>query len=180
MPTIFTHAAVPVLFGSAAGKQRTSWRLIAAASVAAMLPDLDTLGFRLGIAYATPFGHRGAMHSLSFALLMALIAAMIHKRLQVSTMLAFSVVGLAAISHPLLDMLTDGGLGIALFWPLSDQRYFFHWRPIKVSPIGTRFFSAHSWPVIESELLWVWLPTGLIALILHGLRRYGDARQASR
>jgi inner membrane protein len=180
MPTIFTHAAIPVLLGNAAGKQRVSRRLIMAASLAAMLPDVDTLGFRFGIAYANPFGHRGAMHSLTSALLMALMAALLHQRLRASATLAFIGVGLAAISHPLLDMLTDGGLGIALFWPLSDQRYFFHWRPIQVSSIGTRFFSAPSWSVLESEVLWVWLPAGLIALILYGLRRHTEARQASR
>lgn len=180
MPTILTHAAIPVLLGNAAGKQRVSRQLITAASLAAMLPDADTLGFRFGVAYASPFGHRGAMHSLLFALLMALMAAMFHRRLRASATLAFVVVGLAAISHPLLDMLTDGGLGIALFWPLSDQRHFFHWRPIQVSPIGARFFSARSSSVIESELLWVWLPSGLIALMLYGLRRHRDARQTSR
>jgi inner membrane protein len=180
MPTIFTHAAVPILLGSGAGKERVSWRLIVAASVAAISPDLDTLGFRFGIAYASPFGHRGAMHSLLFGVLMALMAAVFHQRLRTSAIQAFTVVGLAALSHPLLDMLTDGGLGIALFWPFSDQRSFFHWRPIQVSPIGTGFFSARGWPVVESELLWVWLPTCLIALILYGLRRHRVARQTSR
>ena len=177
MPTIFTHAAVPILLGSGAGKERVSWRLIVAASVAAISPDLDTLGFRFGVAYASPVGHRGAVHSLLFGLLMALMAAVFHQRLRTSATQAFTVVGLAALSHPLLDILTDGGRGIALFWPFRDQRYFFHWRPIQVSPIGTGFFSARGWPVVESELLWVWLPTGLIALILFWLRRHHDARQ---
>jgi inner membrane protein len=180
MPTIFTHAAVPLLLGSAAGKQRIGRRLRVAASIAAMLPDADTLGFRFGIAYADPLGHRGAMHSLLCALGMALIATLFHQRLRASATRTFIVVGLAAISHPLLDMLTDGGLGIALFWPFSERRYFFPWRPIKVSPIGARFFSNHGWPVIESELLWVWLPTSLIALALYGLRRLKDGRHSSR
>ena len=166
MPTLFTHAAVPLLMGSAAGTQRVSRRLLLAGTMAAILPDMDVLSFRFGIAYADPFGHRGAMHSVAFALLMALVAAGLHRRLHTSAVRAFVFVGLASLTHPLFDMLTDGGLGVALAWPLSEQRYFFPWRPIQVSPIGVRFFSARSWPVLESELLWVWLPASLLSLAL--------------
>jgi inner membrane protein len=71
-------------------------------------------------------------------------------------------------------MLTDGGLGVAIAWPLSERRYFFPWRPIHVSPIGMRFFSAHSWAVIGSELLWVWLPASLLALLVWYWRKTID------
>jgi inner membrane protein len=37
---------------------------------------------------------------------------------------------------PLLDMLTNGGLGIAVFSPFSRERFFFPVQPIPVSPIG--------------------------------------------
>jgi inner membrane protein len=164
MPTIFTHAAVPVLLGTAAGKRHISQRLLCAGVIAAILPDADTLGFKLGIAYADAFGHRGAMHSLLFACCMAALAALWHRRLRTTPMRALAFVGLSALTHPLLDMLTDGGLGIAIAWPWSEQRYFFPWRPIHVSPIGVRFFSARSEGVIISELLWVWLPASLLAL----------------
>jgi len=33
-----------------------------------MLPDLDVIGMRRGIAYGAEWGHRGASHSLSLAL----------------------------------------------------------------------------------------------------------------
>lgn len=165
MPTIFTHAAVPVLLGVAAGKQRISRRLLCAGAIAAMLPDLDTLGFKFGFAYADTFGHRGVLHSLLFAPCMATFAALLHRCLHASALRVFAFVGVAAASHPLLDMLTDGGLGIAIAWPLTAQRYFFPWRPIHVSPIGMRFFSVHSATVIASELLWVWLPVGLLSLV---------------
>ena len=40
-----------------------------------------------------------------------------------------------------LDAMTDGGLGIVV--PQFDNtRYFYPFRPIKVSPIGLSFFSA--------------------------------------
>lgn len=174
MPTVFTHAAVPVLLGAAAGKQHISPRLLCAGAIAAMLPDLDTLGFKFGVAYADPFGHRGALHSLLFALCVAALAALLHRRLHAGALCAFAFVGMAAASHPLLDMLTDGGLGIAIAWPLTARRYFFPWHPIHVSPIGMRFFSLHSAPLIASELLWVWLPVGLLSILLWRWRTVRD------
>ena len=56
-------------------------------------------------------------------------------------------------------MLTDGGLGVALFWPWSDTRHFAPWRVIDVSPFANRFFSARGVEVLLSELRWVWMPT---------------------
>jgi inner membrane protein len=38
-----------------------------------MLPDLDVVTFKLGIPYASPWGHRGISHSLLLALLAALL-----------------------------------------------------------------------------------------------------------
>ena len=171
MPTIFTHAAVPALLGVAAGKRRISRRLLGAGIIAAMLPDADTLGFKFGIPYADAWGHRGAMHSLLFALCTALLAALLHRPLRATMAGACVFVGLSAVSHPLLDMCTNGGLGVAIAWPFSTQRYFFPWRPIHVSPIGTHFFSGQAWPVIVSELWWVWLPASGLTLLICMARR---------
>jgi len=174
MPTIITHAAIPLLLGAAAGKQRISRPLLYAGAVAAMLPDADVLGFKFGIPYADAFGHRGAAHSIAFALLLAVLTAVLHRPLRTSPLRAFGFVGLATLLHPLLDACTNGGLGVALLWPLDNHRFFFGWRPIQVSPIGARFFSDRGWPVIESELLWVWLPTAVLALLLWRWRLYRD------
>ncbi len=178
MPTIFSHAAVPLLLGAAAGRRRISRPLLAAGAVAAILPDADVLSFRLGIPYADAFGHRGACHSIAFALLVAVLAAACHRPLRSTPWRALLFVGLAALSHPLLDAMTDGGLGVALAWPLDAHRYFLPWRPIRVSPIGAGFFSARGWPVLASELRWVWLPSALLALPIYLWRRRRDARQA--
>lgn len=68
------------------------------------------------------------------------------------------------LSHALLDALTDGGLGVALFWPLSDERIFFPWRPIPVAPIGRRFFTTERGLLVAAtELAWS-LPLLLFAL----------------
>ncbi len=69
-------------------------------------------------------------------------------------------------------MLTNGGLGCALWAPFSNERLFFPWRPIQVSPIAVdRFFSREGWQVLQSELVWVWLPSAVLFLLAHLIRK---------
>ena len=159
MPTILSHAAVPLAIGLGLGRPAVSGRLIAAGVIACVLPDFDVLAFRLGIAYSDQFGHRGFSHSLLFALLPAVVAALVAARLRATRPAAFFFVLVAAASHGLLDMLTNGGLGIAWLWPFSDHRFFFPEQPIQVSPLGLhRLLGPAGLAVAKSELLWVWLP----------------------
>ncbi|MBW5450297.1 metal-dependent hydrolase, partial [Pseudomonas aeruginosa] len=80
-------------------------------------------------------------------------------------------VALATASHSLLDAMTNGGLGVAWFWPWSDARYFMPFHPIAVSPIGlSRFLSERGLLVLQSEARWVWLPCLLLALAGMALR----------
>src|SRR5437763_7259784 len=78
------HVAV----GMAAGRfwtglqpenEPASFKLVArsmlAFSALSLAPDLDVVAFRLGIPYSAPFGHRGATHSIAFAMLAAAAAA---------------------------------------------------------------------------------------------------------
>ena len=130
------------------------------------LPDADVIGFGFGVHYGDAWGHRGATHSFLFALLLgALIGAVapLFHRLAWRTGI-FATLVLA--SHPLLDTLTNGGLGCALFWPFDLTRYFAPWRPIPVSPIGLGYLSSYGMFVAVTELvifspfLWVALRTG--------------------
>jgi len=171
MPTLFTHAVVPLMLGGAAGRRVISHRLLAAGTIAAMLPDADVLAFKFHVAYADHFGHRGATHSVTFALLLAVAAALWHRRLNSTPWRSAGFVGLATLSHPLLDACTDGGLGVALWWPFSDARWFAPFHPIAVSSIGARFFSERGWHVMASEFCWVWLPTAIIAASIVAWRR---------
>ncbi len=75
-----------------------------------------------------------------------------------STLQAVVFVFVCAASHPLLDAMTSGGLGVALAWPWSEQRFFAPWRPIRVSPFAPQSFSARGVATLLSELRWVWLP----------------------
>jgi inner membrane protein len=159
VPTPFTHPAVPLAIAAGLGRERIPLPLAAAGVLASVLPDADVLALRLGIPYAHPFGHRGATHSLAFALAAALVASALHARLGSTRRAAFAFVLAAAASHPLLDAFTDGGLGVALLWPFSDLRFFAPITPIHVSPIAPRrLFSARAARVFGSEALWVWAP----------------------
>jgi inner membrane protein len=162
MPTALTHALAGLGVGALLAPGPMSWPYHALTPVLGLLPDVDAAAFPLGIPYDARFGHRGFCHSLLFALLSAGLAA-----LATSGALGvpwwrlwacfFAVIGL----HPVLDALTDGGLGVALFSPFDDRRYFFPWRPIRVSPIGWAVFSRQGREALVSEVLWVWAPLGL-------------------
>lgn len=171
MPTIITHAVVPIAIRLAAGPRLVPPRLLALGVLATILPDCDVVAFKLGIAYANEFGHRGASHSLLFALVLGLFACGIAPWLNAKRSTAFLFVGFCTASHGLLDMFTNGGLGIAFFWPYTHHRYFFPWQMIEVSPIGVRnAFSARGLAVIRSELFWVWLPALMVGGVLGFIR----------
>jgi inner membrane protein len=122
-------------------------------SALSFLPDADVVGFSVGINYADEWGHRGASHSLVFAIVVGAaigaLAPLFKRPVWRTAVTAMLVVA----SHPLLDTLTNGGLGCALFWPFDDTRYFAPWTPIPVSPIGLRFFSSYGMLVALVELV---------------------------
>lgn len=116
-----------------------------------MLPDADVVGMSLGIAYEDPLGHRGATHSFVFAAIIAvLIGAIVRRRGGPAAQAALIALAVVA-SHPILDTLTNGGLGCALFWPFDNTRYFAPWTPIPVSPIGLAYFSFYGLIVAVTE-----------------------------
>ena len=161
MPTIFTHAVFAAATGKAFLKKSVSawfWFLMA---ICAIIPDADVVTRYFGAERGSMFSHRGFTHSIFFAALFgALTASFAHKFLKpgLSFVKLFVFFALATFSHPLLDMLTNGGSGVALLAPLSNERFAFPRRPIEVSPIGLGFFSDRGWTVILSEIIWVWLP----------------------
>lgn len=168
MPTILTHPAVALL--------KTWWprlptRVAVAGAIVTILPDLDVVSFRLGIPYEHPFGHRGFTHSIVFAMIVALLGTWT-LRLREHRRATFTFLFLCAMSHPILDAMTDGGLGIAFFAPFDNTRYFFPWTPIRVSPIGAGFFSARGLETLRSELMWVWVPC-VVAAVVGRLARFG-------
>lgn len=159
-----THAAVPLILGLAAGPARISRPLMFTGMALAMLPDADVVGFKLGIAYEDALGHRGASHGILTAAVVAGLLAWVVPAFRRWS--AFLFLGLAMASHGLLDALTNGGLGPALWWPFSEARIFAPVTPIRVSPIGADFFSMRGVATLLSELLWVWLPLTIMGFLL--------------
>ena len=166
MATAFTHPLVPVVAAYLIGRDKIPTRVLVLASFASVIPDLDVIGLRFGVSYGDQFGHRGFSHSLFFSAFIAAMSLMFCKNLKVSKILCFGLIFIGACSHGVLDAMTNGGGGIAFFWPLTDERYFFSWRPIEVSPIGIRsFISPRGFNVLINEFLIIWLPAMAIVFL---------------
>jgi len=167
MPTIMTHPAPILALAIGLGSSRISPRLAVAAAICTIIPDLDVIGFRFGIAYSDILGHRGLSHSFTFAIFTGIAGAAAAPLLQCKRWTAFFLLSFAIASHILLDAATSGGLGTAFFWPFSEERYFLPWRPIRVSPFNPGIFlTQRGITVLWSEFLWVWCPCSAVAFCL--------------
>jgi inner membrane protein len=169
----FAHAAAGAalwpLFRTAR-TPRLTWALGAALAV---LPDADVLGFRFGVPYGAPLGHRGLTHALLVAALVGGAAgwALARRADQRDAARLAAYLALAMATHGLLDAMTTGGLGVALLAPFDMRRYFFQWRPIAVSPLGVRpFFTQRGLAVLANEALWVGFPALAVASLGTRLR----------
>jgi inner membrane protein len=172
MPTIMSHAAVPIAAAVALGSRRIPLSMLLAGMLAAVLPDFDAITFKLGIHYGGIWGHRGFTHTLGFALLMALAGCWLAKYWKCAPWKGYVWVAVCMFSHPLLDMFTNGGASIPLLWPFVDARYFSPWRPIEVSPVAiSRFLTQRGADVLMSELKLIWLPLMSAALLVFAARR---------
>jgi inner membrane protein len=176
MPSLLSHPAVPLALATALPREIISPGLIFLGVVCSTIPDLDVVSFRFGISYGHALGHRGLSHSVLFASLLAggltLLLPLEVQWMEGPRLTVFAFLFLSALSHGVLDAMTSGGLGVAFFAPLDNTRYFFPWRPIRVSPISvSAFFSATGRRVLQSELQWVWLPAASFAAVLLLIRR---------
>jgi inner membrane protein len=153
----FGHVVVGIagarVFMQGDGVHTAFWRACVALATLSLAPDLDVLGFRLGVPYEAPFGHRGATHSLLGALAFGGLCAALPGRGGASRLRTFLVAWVVVTTHGLLDALTDGGRGVAILWPFSSTRYFSPWTPIPVAPLGFHMFSFRGAYVIGWELL---------------------------
>lgn len=125
MPTIFSHAAVPLALGLGLGARIVPRRLLAAGVLASILPDFDVLAFRFHVPYADNFGHRGISHSIVFAIFLATVAAAFAARLHAARRTAFIFVAICGISHGVLDMFTNGDL-VSPYYGRGLQSDFFY------------------------------------------------------
>ena len=122
-------AALATGRGVATKKERAllfSWPVTLALVVLANIPDLDVVIWILfKPAGMTP--HRGASHSLIFAVGLALVAWLIVSRAgkRGGFVLPIAFV-LAAMTHPVLDYFMAGGPRVPFWWPFSKTGYLSH------------------------------------------------------
>lgn len=169
MASAFGHALVAASIGTAYTSKYKSAKFFILGAACSILPDADVISFKLGIPYEAFWGHRGFTHSFVFALITGLVITALFYRRNMNWKKALAYVSyfsLCTASHSILDALTSGGLGVAFFSPFDDSRYFFPWRPIKVSPIGVAsFFSEWGIKVLLSEVVWIGLPCTIFMLL---------------
>ncbi len=174
MPTPLTHFVAGAAFSQVAPKSKGGLlRYALVFGCLAAVPDLDFGVFFLGIPYGHPLGHRGISHSLAFAAVLGIVGALIlraDRNGARSFWITALAAGAAAASHGLLDMVTNGGLGVGFLMPFDGGRFFFPFRPILVSPFSPGTFFAVVGSVIRSEILWVWLPLTVGSMALQGGR----------
>jgi inner membrane protein len=169
MASVFGHSIVGFTLTKVIESKHTKWLLIAAI-FSTILPDFDVVTFRMGIPYSHPLGHRGFTHSMLFAILWALILMFTLGRK--SKLIWFSVIFLSTVSHGVLDAMTSGGKGVGFLMPFNNNRFFFPFREIKVSPLGvSKFFSEWGLQVIFSEIKYILLPCLLILLFSYTFKK---------
>ena len=133
--------------------RRASLTAILVWSAISFLPDADVIGFTRGVRYEDEWGHRGATHSFLFSIAVGTAVGLLAPMFGRARLRTGFLATLVLTSHALLDTLTDGGLGCALFWPFDLTRHFAPWTPIPVSPIGLGFLSPYGMFVAAIELL---------------------------
>lgn len=173
MPTVVGHALLGGAGGWALPRKLIPSSALWLGALCSAVPDLDSVGFWLGVPYGSWLGHRGFSHSLAFAGLIALAISLASKALpsyQASRWALFAFLGLCTACHGLLDAMTNGGLGVAFFSPFSNHRYFLPWRPLAVSPLHpAHLLSPWGLRVFLSEGLCIGMPVAFILLTRLGI-----------
>jgi inner membrane protein len=184
MPSAFTHLFVSGVLGKTYTAGKMPLRFWVLSTVCAVLPDLDIIGFYFGIRYGDMLGHRGFLHSLSFALLVSVLVVVLAfpalRRFSKKWWGMLAYFFIVTASHGLLDSMTDKGMGVGFFIPFDNKRYFMPWRPIYASPMSiSRFFTRAGLVVLIAEIIWIWLP---LLLVYFGVSLYrkSKSRRTSR
>jgi inner membrane protein len=165
-----------VTLGYLCTRRRRAWPFWILVAALPAVPDLDTLG--LGRANSI-WGHRGFTHSLGFALALGLTATVVvgwHLRMSFWRLaVLFSVI---AASHGLLDLLTTAGNGVALWWPISDERLG-PFGPIPVADLSVDWPDPQRSRAVRWELLYLWIPCAALVVVVMLWRR-GWGRRAKK
>jgi inner membrane protein len=159
MASAFGHAAASLGLGCLGILPKPNWKLLLLGILLAILPDADSIGFLFGIPYDSFWGHRGFSHSILFAFIVSFLATIVFRFEPNKKANVFFFLFISCLSHSVLDAMTTGGLGVAFFSPFENSRYFFPFRPIKVSPINVKsFINGKGIAVLKSEFIWIGIP----------------------
>ena len=166
MPTVFTHAMIGLTASQLCSPcevqqdSRAKRGFTGLSITLPIVPDFDFLFIPI-VRGGSLLDHRGLFHSIAFALALGIVAtgfmvrqvqAMTHRRLWF-----FVYFSMITASHGLLDAMTRGSQGVALFAPFDNLRYFLPVRPMLPSPIWpSEFFSSSGARVLGIEFLLVW------------------------
>lgn len=147
--TLIGHAALGATMYGALRPHATTTRwglsrkaLLLCCLLLPMLPDADA-GMHFFVKYGHDFGHRGASHSILFAVVFGLLLAWLLQRFGTAEKtrrvlgqmtLVFS---LLMITHGVTDAMTTGGKAPSLLWPIQSEGVWMPERFIPVSPMGS-------------------------------------------
>ena len=175
MPSMIGHGLWGLAVGAGLIRKPFPWRLMGLGLACSMTADLDILGFHLSIPYEHWLGHRGLLHGIMFAVLLALGAGALmprdaaHPKRRIGYFAFFLFCGL---SHIALDACSNGGLGVAFFAPFSNRRYFLPWRFMDAVPLSINQLFSLKWiAVITREARTLALPCLGMFLAIFGTRR---------
>jgi inner membrane protein len=175
MPTL-GHAVVGIAAARLHARERPRLRAALVLTALATFPDLDLLSGCLGLGPQSAWAHRGALHSLLFALVAAMVGLWFLD-LRHGIPRAFGVAFAAAASHGLLDAMTRGGDGVMLLWPFSRSRFASPWPLLPHSPLGEWLFTPEAIRLALREAL-VFAPLLVYAFWPSRLQRPRSAERA--
>jgi inner membrane protein len=167
MATFLMHP----LFGASAAyvvsRGRTvPGQFVVLSAICQWLPDLDTLTYLFGIDEQHPLGHRGAMHSIACASVVALLVMRyIYGASQPASSRWWAMYGwffLMTASHGLFDAMVEEAPGVAFFWPVDTTRYLLPWRPLLSVPMAMSALNGPLWHA-------VWVECWFFGVLLSGL-----------
>ncbi len=171
MATVFTHGLTAVTIGKSFIRKKQSPVFWGSLVLCSLLPDIDIVGSKFGIAYGDFWGHHGFTHSLCFAVIVGFFIGLVfYRRLGIASPEWWKYVALystVTASHGVFDAMTNGGLGIAFFAPFDNSRYFLPWTPVQVTRVGFYdFFSHKGFRILMSEGIFILAPMSAVYVIL--------------
>jgi len=161
MASLFTHVAVPLIARRAVSvEEKLTRRLDVIAVLVSIWPDLDYATLPFEVRPNDLLGHRGLTHSIFVAIGVGLVASLLFPKAARRRIAALLVI--VALSHPIIDALTAGDLGVALFWPFTRARLLFPFPLVATCPVGLDEWLGY-WGLltIANEALYLVLPLSL-------------------